>query len=341
MSIARLIVFSLLAGVASAEPPKAAPAPKVTPPPVQAALAAPSVLQDYEGEVTITSKVEGGVVLYTLDGTDPIAKSNPYLAPILLPWGGHFKARAFSADRKAMSEVVERKFNPAPDFSARPSTVIPVTQDRSWPSYKWQERHEAVTALVQKQKPDLLFIGDSITHFFGGEKLDLPLRGPNTWSEFYAPRNAASIGFGWDKTENVLWRITHGEIDNINPKVVVVMIGTNNTPFVPAPEIVQGITAICETLHQRLQTTKILLLGIFPRGAPNDEKRAKIAEVNAEIAKLDGKGNVTYLNIGKTFVQPDGTISKDIMPDLLHPNEKGYRLWAEAMEPTLKKLLGE
>lgn len=331
MFFTRLLIAAFVVTTALAEPVKT---PVVS-------LPEPTLQRDDEGEVTIQSIVEGGTVLYTLDGTDPIAKSNPYLAPILLPWGGQLKVRAFSADRTAMSEVVERKFNPAPGFKARPSTTIPVTQDRSWPSYDWRKRHEAVTALVQKQKPDVLFIGDSITHFFGGEKLDLPLRGPNTWDEFYKPRNAADIGFGWDKTENVLWRLTHGEIDGIEPKVAVVMIGTNNTGTCPASEIVEGITAICDTLHQRLQTTKILLLGIFPRGNPDNPARPKIAEINTAISKLDGKNGVTYLDISKAFLQPDGTISKDIMPDLLHPNEKGYRLWAEAMEPTLKKLLGE
>ncbi|MBL9146938.1 MAG: chitobiase/beta-hexosaminidase C-terminal domain-containing protein [Verrucomicrobiaceae bacterium] len=334
MTIARLFIFSLLAVTAFAEPAKVAVLDKAT-------LPAPTVQRDDEGEIVIKSAAEGTTVLYTLDGSDPIANSNPYLAPIFLPWGGHLKARAFSADRKVMSEVVERKLNPAPGFSARPSTVIPVTQDRSWPSYDWQKRHEALVASVQKQKPALLFIGDSITHFFGGEKLDLPLRGPNTWDEFYAPRNAANIGFGWDKTENVLWRLTHGEIDNIEPKVAVVMIGTNNTGTCPAGEIVEGITAICQTLNQKLQNTKILLLAIFPRGAPDNPARPKIAEINAALSKLDGKDNVTFLDIGPKFLQPDGTISKDIMPDLLHPNEKGYRIWAEAMEPTLKKLLGE
>ena len=305
-----------------------------------ATLPAPSATRDAQGTVTLASPTPGSVILYTLDGTDPISKSNPYLAPIELACGGDLKSRAFSADRKLISTVVESKFEPLPGHTALPSTVIPVTQDRSWPSYDWGKRHEAITAMIQKQKPDILFIGDSITHFFGGTQIDLPLRGPNTWGEFYAPRNAGDIGYGWDKTENVLWRLTHGEIDNISPKVVVVMIGTNNTPSVEAPDIVAGITAICRTLHERLPQSKILLLGIFPRGDPTDPKRPKIAAINAEIAKLDGKDAVNYLDISKVFLQPDGTISKEIMPDKLHPNEKGYRLWAEAMEPKLIELLG-
>ena len=334
MHFARLFIVSLIAVTAFAEPAKVVVLDKATLPP-------PTVQRDDEGEIVIKSAADGNTILYTLDGTDPVARSNPYLAPILLPWGGHFKARAFSADRKVMSEVVERKFNPAPGFKTRPSTVIPVTQDRSWPSYGWQKRHESLVAMVQKQQPSVLFIGDSITHFFGGQDLDLPLRGPKTWDEFYAPRNAANIGCGWEKTENVLWRLTHGAIENIEPKVAVVMIGTNNIDTCAVPDIVEGITAICDTLHQKLQTTKILLLGIFPRGPVDHAARPKIVAINDAISKLNGKNNITYIDIGYAFLQSSGNISKDIMPDLLHPNEKGYRLWAEAMEPTLKKLLGE
>lgn len=312
---------------------------QVTAPAAAANLVEPTAARDAKGVVTLKSSVPDSVILYTLDGAEPVNKSNPYLAPIELPGGGTLKFRGFSADRKAMSSVVESQFKPLSGQAQLPSTVVPVTQDRSWPSYDWGKRHAQITAMIQKQKPDILFIGDSITHFFGGTQIDLPLRGPNTWNEFYAPRNAGNIGYGWDKTENVLWRLTHGEIDNISPKVVVVMIGTNNTPAIEAPDIVTGITAICRTLHERLPQAKVLLLGIFPRGDPADPKRAKIAQINTEIAKLDGKDSVTFLDIGKTFLQPDGTISKDIMPDKLHPNEKGYRLWAEAMEPTLVKLL--
>ena len=302
-------------------------------------LPAPFPVRDEKGVVTVASSGPGTVVLYTLDGTDPINKSNPYLAPIDLACGGWIKMRAFSADRTQTSAIIETKFEPLPGHAPLPSTVIPVTQDRSWPSYDWARRHETLKGMIQKQKPDILFIGDSITHFFGGTQIDLPLRGKNTWDEFYAPRNAGNIGYGWDKTENVLWRLTHGEIDGIAPKVVVLMIGTNNTPSIEAPDIVAGISAICRTLHERLPKSQILLLGIFPRGETTDVKRAKIALVNTGIAKLGGTGNVHYLDIGKVFLQPDGSISKEIMPDKLHPNEKGYRLWAEAMEPTLAKLL--
>ncbi|MDI1313036.1 GDSL-type esterase/lipase family protein [Prosthecobacter sp.] len=305
-------------------------------------LAPPAIQRATNGIVTLQSATPDTTILYTLDGTDPIAKSNPYLAPIDLPSGGTLKARAFSKDRKAMSEAEQSTFEPLAGHKPLPSTVVPVTQDRSWPSYDWAKRHALTSAAVKKAKPQILFIGDSITHFFGGERFDSnSLRGQQTWGEFYAPRNAGNLGFGWDKTENVLWRLQHGAIDDIAPKLVVMMIGTNNTGTCSAPDIATGIEAIVLEFNQRLPQSKILLLGIFPRGEKPGPQREKIAEINGLIAKLSGTHNVTFLDIGPKFLTPEGLITKDIMPDFLHPNEKGYRIWAEAIEPTVKKLMGE
>jgi lysophospholipase L1-like esterase len=301
-------------------------------------LAPPAIQRDGSGTVTL----KGDNILYTLDGADPIAKSNPYLAPIDLAGGGTVKARAFSEDRKTMSDVADATFERVAGHKLLSSTVVPVTQDRSWPSYDWQKRHELTSAAVKRAKPQILFIGDSITHFFGGEQFDsYALRGQQTWGEFYAPRNAGNLGFGWDKTENVLWRLQHGAIDGIAPKLVVMMIGTNNSANCSAPEIATGITAIVAELNKRLPQSKILLLGIFPRGEKPGPQREKLAEVNQMISKLEGMQNVTFLDIGPKFLTPEGLITKDVMPDFLHPNEKGYRIWAEAVEPTVKNLMGE
>ncbi|MGV3661872.1 MAG: GDSL-type esterase/lipase family protein [Prosthecobacter sp.] len=319
---------------------------------VRLAPASPAFITWSDGRVVLASPVGSGADLsnapdtttvYTLDGTEPVAKSNPYLAPIELPHGGIVKARTFSKDRKTMSAVGETTVPPVKGSEAPvPSTVVACTQDRSWPQYDWKTRHELTSAAVKKQQPDILFIGDSITHFFGGEQFDsYALRGKNTWDEFYAPRKAGNLGFGWDKTENVLWRLRHGAVDAISPKVVVMMIGTNNTGTCSALDIVQGITAIVQEFQKRLPQAKILLLGVFPRGEKPGPQRDKIAEINQGISKLNAPPGVTYLDIGPKFLTADGLITKDIMPDFLHPNEKGYRIWAEAMEPTLKKLLGD
>ncbi len=138
----------------------------------------------------------------------------------------------------------------------------------------------------------------------------------------------------------MLWRLQNGELEGIKPKVIVLMIGTNNARNNSAPEIVEGITAIIKEFRIRLPDSKVLLLGVFPRdGQPNTPNRVKIKEINSSIAKLDDGRHVKYLDIGEKFLEPDGTMSKEVMPDFLHPNDKGYQIWTDAMQEALASLL--
>ena len=183
---------------------------------------------------------------------------------------------------------------------------------------------------------DLLFIGNSITH--GWENT-----GKKYWDRYYASRNAVNMGFGGDWTQHVLWRLDHSDFSHISPKLAVVLIGTNNSNGNDntAQEIADGIIAICGRLRARLPKMKILLLAIFPRGPEPCAQRDKIAAASLLASKIaDGK-MIHYLEITKHFLSDDGKISPSIMPDYLHPNEEGYRIWAEAMEPIVSVLLGE
>jgi lysophospholipase L1-like esterase len=221
---------------------------------------------------------------------------------------------------------------------AENTAVIPVP--RTFPT-NWMSSHEALVKQAKQGGIDLLFLGDSITAgWFWGNG------GINVWKKCYAPRHAAEFGIGYDRTENVLWRITHGELDGIKPKVVVILIGTNNCgneddgkPRNTTPEIIQGVTAIVNELRARLPESKILLFGIFPRGETNNPVREQVRAVNAQLAKLDDGKRVKFMDIGPKFLGPDGTLSRAIMPDLLHPSEKGYRIWADAMESTLDQMM--
>jgi lysophospholipase L1-like esterase len=194
-------------------------------------------------------------------------------------------------------------------------------------------RHKQFLELAKKGDIDVLFIGDSITEGWGNNKV---------WKENYAPLKAANFGIGGDQTGHVLWRITEGkELEGISPKVAVVMIGTNNTGGHSAEQIAGGITLIVKTIHEKSPKTKVLLLGVFPRDfMPDTKNRKKISEINKIISKLDDGGKtVKYLDIGQKFLTEEGVLTKEVMPDALHLSTKGYEIWAEAINPTLKAML--
>lgn len=302
-----------------------------------AIMAAPVVVRDTDGLLKLSSTTPDIVIRYTLDGSDPTVSAGEFLVPTLLPPGIVLKARAFSADGKIQSDVIQTN---GPVDGVRPlATLLPVTQNRDWRSYDWTKRHAACVALMKERQPELVFLGDSITHFWGGEPRDARQRGSEVWKKYFAKRNVVNLGYGWDRTENVLWRLRHGEFEGVSPKVVVLMIGTNNLGLNKPEEIAEGIRAICAEIRERSPKTKILLLAVFPRGQKPDGMRARVGELNALIAKLDGQNGITFLDIGEKFLNPDRTISPEIMNDYLHPTAKGYEIWAEAMEPTLKRLL--
>ena len=160
---------------------------------------------------------------------------------------------------------------------------------------------------------------------------------------YYGKRKVINLGVSGDRTQHVLWRFEQGQLDGIKAKVAVVMIGTNNSnnDDNTEAEILEGVTAIVQQIRARQPDTKILLFGIFPRGKTFSPQRGKILQVNEALARLDDGRNIFYFDFGPQLVENDGSISTNIMPDYLHPNDAGYRIWAKAMEPKLKQLLGE
>jgi lysophospholipase L1-like esterase len=197
--------------------------------------------------------------------------------------------------------------------------------------------HERFVKTAQEGKAQLVFLGDSITAGWGGKK--------DIWEKAFGKYQPANFGIGGDRTQHVLWRIQNGELDGIKPKACVVMIGTNNSGSDPAEGIAKGVTAIVETIRAKQPQAKILLLAVFPRGEkPSTPEKAnpgrdKLKQVNEIIAKLDDGKNVHFLDIGAKFLQPDGSISKDIMPDFLHLSAAGYQIWADAISPKLAELM--
>jgi lysophospholipase L1-like esterase len=204
----------------------------------------------------------------------------------------------------------------------------------------WVKRHEGFVAEAHHGGIDVLFLGDSITDFWRD-------RGRAVWGREFAPLKAANFGISGDRTQHVLWRLRNGEADGYQPKVVVLMIGTNNTglerdgktPRNTPPEIIEGVTAVVSELRVKFPEAKILLLAIFPRGDKDASQRTQVAEVNRALVKLHDGRHVFFLDINDRFLDADGNIPKDVMPDLLHPSAKGYEIWADAIREPLKKLL--
>ncbi|MGN6547079.1 MAG: platelet-activating factor acetylhydrolase IB subunit [Aureliella sp.] len=193
--------------------------------------------------------------------------------------------------------------------------------------------HENFVKTAKEGTAQLVFIGDSITAGWARQK--------DIWDKAFGQYKPANFGIGGDRTQHVLWRITNGELDGIEPKAVVLMIGTNNVSSDSAEGIARGITRIVETIRNKQPQAKILLLAVFPRGekAENNPARDKIKQINEQIAKLDDGKNIFYLDIGDKFLEKDGSISKEIMPDYLHLSAEGYQRWADAISPKLAELM--
>ncbi|MCW8125886.1 glycoside hydrolase family 3 N-terminal domain-containing protein [Microbulbifer halophilus] len=250
-----------------------------------------------------------------------------------------FSLRAGGQGQVAVANVRMEKSGEAsescPDY--RKLSVTPAMLDTYWARDWWLPRHKEKLAMLKKRDIDLLMIGDSITEGWANQ-------GKAVWEEYYGDRNALNLGFGGDRTENLLWRLRNGEVDHIEPEVGVVLIGTNNTSHRREdPELTAaGIRAVLDELRQRQPQMKILLLGIFPRDQePGTHMRQINREVNEIIAGYADNEHIFYREIYNEFLTEDGKLTEEIMPDFLHPNERGYQIWAEAMEPTLARLLGE
>jgi len=211
------------------------------------------------------------------------------------------------------------------------SAVTPMSRPDAW----WMERHNAMNSRVKQGNVDLLMIGDSITQGWEGP-------GKKAWDEHFAKRSAVNLGIGGDQTGHVLWRLDNGNIDGLQPKLAVLMIGTNNSHSNTSQQIADGVKAIVEKLRAKLPETKILVLAIFPRGADENDHLRKVNDgANKEISKLADDKMVFFMDIGPKFLAEDGkTLKREVMPDLLHLNEKSYQTWAEAIEPKVKELMG-
>jgi len=219
---------------------------------------------------------------------------------------------------------------------APPSATEPATQKGN--GYDWAARHAEVLRIKADLNPDVVFIGDSITHHWGGQPEGKLKLGEKVLKTAFADHRVLNLGCGSDRTQNVLWRLRNGEIDGLNPTWVVINIGTNNTSDGnTAEQIAAGVRAVGDEVRQRLPKAKVILMAIFPREVePTRPRRHLIDAVNALLQPYATQAGFTFLDIGAQFCDPQGNIIKRLLPDACHPQQEGYEIWAKALLGVMK-----
>lgn len=218
-----------------------------------------------------------------------------------------------------------------------PLSQRPVPQSDD-PNGWWQKRFAEKQALVKAGGSEVVFIGDSITQGLDGSEV---------WEKVFAaePFKALNLGFSGDRTEHVLWRINHGELDGYKAKAIVLMIGTNNTGHRPYEletpvDTLSGISEVIQRIRERQPQATIVLHPILPRGeSPDDPLRKRNDEINESLKQLDGWNNIVVCDFGDRLLDAKGRLIKDLCPDFLHPNDAGRKIWARALVPVLRRIL--
>lgn len=213
-------------------------------------------------------------------------------------------------------------------------TTIPVTQRRDANTYNWETRHNEIMQYNKTHNPQLVFIGNSITHYWGGQPSAPFARGKESWAKHFGEKNAVNMGFGWEKIENALWRVQHGELEGISPKQIVLMIGTNNLKYNTNDEIVQGLQFLVKAIQLKQPKSNILIMGILPRR----EMEERVATLNKQIAKIPTDIRGRFADASQIFLNKQKKIEESLFSDGLHPNAVGYEKLGEFIENQILKI---
>ena len=282
--------------------------------------------------------------VFYLDVNHAFLKLDGTLDPQLMPDQLHPSPAGALQWARAMEPKLAELFGDEPRIAPPDnSTLVPRSKLEN-DFYDWWARHNAALQTKNEINPDIVLLGDSITHLWGGVP-ETPNRKPNGEPSFEAAfkgHRVLNLGFGWDRIQNALWRLDNGEIDGLRPRLVVINIGTNNfagtnnaRENTPA-EIAEGVREVILRVRSKVPAAHIVLMGLFPRGEKADDPmRTKVAEVNRLLADYGKEKGITFLDLREKLTQPDGTISREIMGDFLHPTDKGYALWGEALREFL------
>lgn len=232
-------------------------------------------------------------------------------------------------------------FEGAPDKVAANPACIPLER-KEGAGFCAGTRNAVRLGQIDAANTDIIFLGDSITQLWAFSAENPKVQGGlEIWDKTYKPLKAVNFGLVADRTEHLLWRITEGkQLEGFSPRAIVLLIGVNNThnTETPASQIAEGIKLIVDTIRQKLPASRILLLGIFPRGG--DAFMKKIREINSLISTYADNQNIFYLDVGPQLLEKDGAMSKEVFRDGLHLTPKGYQIWADAMNPKLFEIVG-
>jgi lysophospholipase L1-like esterase len=208
-----------------------------------------------------------------------------------------------------------------------------------------QLAHEQLLAKKTQGRIDIYFEGDSITRRWGAT--DYPLLLEN-WRQNFTGWNAADFGWGADRIENILWRLENGELDGVHPKIVVLLAGTNNIgnriptegADVLVSNVTKGLAAVLRTIQEKAPEATIILTAIFPRN-DNMAVMPEIDGINSNLAKMADGTRVRFLNVNDKLADSTGKLHEGMMnPDKLHPALPGYQMWADALKPIFREILG-
>jgi lysophospholipase L1-like esterase len=288
----------------------------------------------------LVAKLADNRSVFFLDLNHVFLRLDGSIDPVLMPDLLHPSPLGAQRWAEAMEPLLSSLLGDAPRSVPPANTALVPVPKLEDDFYDWWGRHGAILATKDETRPDVVLLGDSITHLWGGNPpwTGRPPGGPQDFARTFAGHRVLNLGFGFDRVQNVLWRLDHGEFDGLRPAWVVVNIGTNNlvttrhaganTP----EEIADGVAQVLLRLRARSPATGIILMGLFPRGQdPGNPLRAKVAAVNALLRRrVEGTG-ITFLDLSSRLVEADGTISRAVMPDFLHPSERGYAVWGDAL----------
>jgi lysophospholipase L1-like esterase len=289
----------------------------------------------------LVSRLADGKDVFFLDVNHVFLKPDGTLDPELVPDLLHPGPEGALAWARAMEPTLSALMGDTPKEAAPANNAIVPVPKLENDCYDWYQRHADVLKLKETANPEIVLIGDSITHFWGGDPQSPGMnpRGPESWKKAFGDKPVLNLGYGWDRTQNVLWRLDHGEFEGLHPEWVVVNIGTNNSSGTKAArastpeETAAGIREVILRVRAKSPQSKIVLMGVLPRGqTAGTPQRQWITELNT-ILKRDWTGvpGVTFLDVGAGFLQPDGELPPELMPDGTHPSDKGYAVWAEGL----------